>query len=72
MSDLADCGHPCAPLHRRRGLCVSCYRKLSKANALPPSEGPGPRPRHPLRRWLESLDNAMLLKLKGWIEELAP
>ena len=64
---LADCGHP-RPFCR--GLCRSCYRKLGEADALPPPMDPGPRRRHPLQRWLGTLDNALLIQLKAWIEEL--
>ena len=65
---LADCGHLAATTYR--GLCRSCYRKLGEADALPPPREQG-RPRvHPLRRWLGTLDTALLIQLKAWIEEV--
>lgn len=36
----ADCGHRTRPIDLRRGLCVSCYRKLRGAGCpLPPKRG---------------------------------
>lgn len=67
---VADCGHLCAREHQRRGVCVSCYRKLSEAGALPLPKVDGRPPTHPLRRWLGSLDNGTLVLLAGWIAEL--
>lgn len=66
----AACGHPCAVEHQRRDLCKSCYRKLDEADALPPRRTGHRDRRHPLQRWVGTLDNATLLLLRGWIEEM--
>lgn len=53
---LALCGHCDITRAFRRGLCRSCYRKLSEAGIeLPPRTRPGPEGTDALERWVRSL-----------------
>lgn len=70
IAPTADCGHACPLSQRRRGVCVSCYRKLREADALPLPKVDGRPPTHPLRRWLATLDTGTLVLLAGWIADL--
>ena len=63
---LADCGHP-------RPFCRGSAAPATASWARPtryPADGPRAAAEAPVQRWLGTLDNALLIQLKAWIEEL--
>lgn len=52
---LADCGHEARPADLRRGMCVSCYRKLREAGCPLPPKRCRWDDYDPLARWAATL-----------------